>query len=201
MKTGDEHLASLVQSLTHSDKAVVRSAIDGLVRLGIAKEEVQAALNGLFKQLAPETRWPVAYALAQESIPSIPCLDILIGALGSDDADIRWATVVLLSRLGKSDNRIFPQLADLLLTGGSLQKRMAVYCLRYLSSKQKAVHQVLHKTLQDADPLVRVAVVNTLAEHPPASKETMTVLRYILLQDADPRVRNAAEFALKRLGP
>jgi len=201
MKTGAEQIASLVQSLTHSDKVVVRGAIDGLVKLGVDKEEVQAALNGLFKELVPEKRWPVAYALAQESIPSIPCLDILIGALGSDDADIRWATVVLLSRLGKTDDRVFPRLADLLLTGISLQKRMAVYCLRYLGLQRKVIHQVLHQTLQDADPMVRVAVINTLAEHPPASKETLTALRYVLLQDADPRVRHAVEFALQRLSP
>ena len=199
MKTGAEQIASLVQSLTHSDKVVVRGAIDGLVRLGVDKEEVQAALNGLFKELVPEKRWPVAYALARESIPSIPCLDILIGALGSDDADIRWATVVLLSRLGKTDDRVFPRLADLLLTGISLQKRMAVYCLRYLGLQRKVLHQVLHHTLQDADPMVRVAVINTLGEHPPASKETLTALRYVLLQDTDPRVRHAVEFALQRL--
>lgn len=200
MKTGTEHIASLVRSLTHSDKAVVRGAIDGLVGLGVDKEEVQAALKGLFKELVPEKRWPVAYALAQEGIPSVPCLDILIGALGSDDADMRWATVVLLSRLGKTDDRVFPRLVDLLLTGTSIQKRMAVYSLRYLGLKQKVVHQVLHQALQDTDPMVRVAVVNTLAEHPPASKETMTVLRYVLLQDADPRVRHAVEFAIQRLG-
>ena len=188
-----------MQSLTHPDKAVVRAAVDALVRLGPKTTEVQNALDGLFHKLERERRWPVAYALAQLSVLSLPGLEVLMDALGSEDADIRWATVVELSRLGKTDDRVFPRLADLLLTGNSLQKRMGVYCLRYLDLKRKMVHQLLHQTLQDPDPMVRVAVVNTLAEHPPASKETMTVLRYILLQDADNRVRRAAEFALQRL--
>ena len=200
MKAASENIDALVQSLTHSDKAVVRAAVDALVRLGAETTEVQDALNGLFRGLDREKRWPVAYTLAQLSVLSMPGLEVLMDALGSEDADVRWATVVALSRLGKTDDRIFPRLTDLLLTGSSIQKRMGVYCLRYLDHKRKVAHQLLHQTLQDADPMVRVAVVNTLAEQPPASKETMTILRYILLQDADEKVRRAAEFALQRLG-
>jgi len=200
MKPGSVQIASLLESLTHEDKAVAKAAVDALVRIGPDSPDVQNALEALFHELASDKRWPVAYALAQLNAPPVACLDILIDALGDGDADIRWATVVVLSRLGKTDDRIFPRLADLLITGGSVQKRMAVYCLRYLGLKRKVVVQALHQTLQDPDPMVRVAVVNTLAEHPPAGRETMTLLRYVLLQDANEKVRHAAEFALKRLG-
>ncbi len=199
MEAGSEDIASLVESLAHSDKGVVRAAVDSLVRLGVKKPEVQNVLDRTLKEMRSEKRWPVAYALAQIGVPSILCLDILMESLGSEDADVRWATVVLLSRIGKENKQIFPRLANLLNTGNSVQKRMTVYCLRYLGLDEKTVLPALLQSLRDTDPLVRVATVTTLAEQSNLSDEALALLRGILSQDNDPRVHNAATFALQRL--
>jgi len=199
MEAVSEDIASLVESLAHSDKKVVRAAVDSLVRLGVKKPDVQNILDRFLEEMHSEKRWPVAYALAQIGVPSIPCLDILMEALGSDDADVRWATVVVLSRIGKGNKQIFPRLANLLNTGNSVQKRMAVYCMRYLGLDEKALLPALLQSLRDTDPLVRVATVTTLAEQPNLGDEVLALLRGILSQDNDPRVRNAITFALQRL--
>jgi len=195
-RTGGD-IASLIESLAHSDRAVVRTAVESLVTIGHERPEVRDTLNRLLQQVSSEKRWPVAYTLAQLSAPSTSCLDVLIVGLGSEDPDIRWATLQLLIRLGKSDKRILPFISDLLITGSPIQRRMAVYCLRDLGLEKSSVQ--LH-CLRDDDPLVRVAAVTALAKHSRLSEDVLNVLMGLCSKDTDPRVRSAAKFALERLG-
>ncbi len=190
-------IASLIESLAHSDRAVVRTAIDSLVTIGHERPEVRESLNKLLQEVSSEQRWPVAYTLGQLSQPSSSCLVPLIEALGSEDSDIRWATLQLLIRLGKNDKRILPLISDLLNSGSPPQSRLAVYCLRDLGLEDRSVQL---QCLGDTDPLVRVAAVTALSKQSQLSEEVLSVLVSLNANDTDSRVRNAAGFALERLG-
>jgi len=190
-------IASLIESLAHSDRAVVRKAIDSLVTIGHERPEVRESLNRLLQEVSSEKRWPVAYTLGQLSQPSSSCLDTLMEALGSEDPDIRWATLQLLIRLGKNDRRILPLISDLLNSGSPTQRRMAVYCLRDLGLEDRSVQL---QCLGDTDPLVRVAVVVALSKQSRLSEDVLSVLVRLNVNDTDSRVRNAAGFVLERLG-
>jgi len=190
-------IASLIESLAHSDRAVVRTAIDSLVTIGHERPEVRESLNRLLQEVSSETRWPVAYTLGQISQPSSSCLDTLIEALGSEDPDIRWATLQLLIRLGKNDERILPLVSDLLNSESPTQRRMAVYCLRDLGLEDRSVQL---QCLGDADPLVRVAAVIALSKQSQLSEDVLSVLVRLNSNDTESRVRSAAGFALERLG-
>ncbi len=190
-------IASLIESLAHSDRAVVRTAIESLVTLGHDRPEVRDALNRLLQQVPSEKRWPVAYALGQLSQPTSACLSVLTEGLGCEDADIRWATLQLLTRLGKNDKQILPLVSDLLNTGNPTQRRMAVYCLRDLGLEDRSVQL---QCLGDRDPLVRVAAVTALSKQSQLSENVLSVLFRLNSNDTDSRVRSAAKFVLERLG-
>ncbi len=190
-------IASLIESLAHSDRAVVRTAIDSLVTIGHERPEVRESLNRLLQEASSETRWPVAYTLGQLSQPSSSCLDTLMEALGSEDPDIRWATLQLLIRLGKNDKRILPLVSDLLNSGSPTQRRMVVYCLRDLGLEDRPVQL---QCLGDSDPLVRIAAVIALSKQSQLSEDVLSVLVRLNSNDTESRVRNAAGFALERLG-
>ena len=191
-------IASLIESLAHSDRAVVRTAIDSLVTIGHERPEVRESLNRLLQEVSSETRWPVAYTLGQISQPSSSCLDTLMEALGSEDPDIRWATLQLLIRLGKNDKRILPLISDLLNSESPTQRRIAVYCLRGLGLLEDRSVQL--QCLGDKDPLVRVAAVIALSKQSRLSEDVLSVLVRLNANDTDSRVRNVAGFALERLG-
>ena len=190
-------IASLIESLAHSDRAVVRTAIESLVTLGHDRPEVRDALNRLLQQVPSEKRWPVAYTLGQLSQPTSACLSVLTEGLGCEDSDIRWATLQLLTRLGKNDKQILPLVSDLLNTGNPTQRRMAVYCLRDLGLEDRSVQL---QCLGDRDPLVRVAAVTALSKQSQLSENVLSVLVRLNSNDTDSRVRSAAKFVLERLG-
>ncbi len=190
-------IASLIESLAHSDRAVVRTAIDSLVTIGHERPEVRESLNRLLQEGSSEKRWLVAYTLGQLSQASSSCLDTLMEALGSEDPDIRWATLQLLTRLGKNDKRILPLVSDLLNSGSPTQRRMAVYGLRDLGLEDRSVQL---QCLGDTDPLVRVATVIALSKQSRLSEDVLSVLVGLNSNDTDSRVRSAAGFALERLG-
>ena len=189
-------MAPLLDALEETDKASIRRAVEGLVAL--AAEE-PAVAEVLAERLRTAPRWPVAYALGQITPPSAPCLEVLAWGLGSGDQDLRWATQLLLTDLGKRYPEVGARLEGLLLHGSPTQRRMAVYCLRDIGEAGAGLPAALLKAIRDPEPLVRVAVFTTLAKAPEVGTEALDALRSAAANDADVRVRNAAAFAVKRL--
>ena len=74
---------------------------------------------------------------------------------------------------------------------------MAIYCLRDLGLEDRSVQL---QCLGDTDPLVRVAAVTVLSKRSRLSEDVLSVLVRLNTNDTDSRVRNAAGFALERLG-
>ncbi len=196
MNPADKDIVSLMESLAHSDRAVVRRAVDSLVALGHERPEVRSSLSKLFQDISSEKRWPVAYTLGQLTEPSSSCLETLTAALGSEDPDIRWATLQLLIRLGKNDPRILTLVRNLINSENPIQRRMAVYCLRDLGVEDSSLQL---RFLGDTDPLVRVAAVTALSKQAQLSSDVVSVLMRIKSDDTDSRVRSAARFVLEQL--
>lgn len=200
MEEESEQIASLIGSLNHPNKKVIRQAADALISLAPDFPDLAQRLNQLLGGSPAEKSWPIAYVLAHIASPSSPCLNVLMETLGSKDPDIRWAVGLLLVRLGKSDREVVNLLLDLLKSGTPTQRRMALYCLRDIDVKDVTSLQALLESLRDSDPLVRVAAVTSLKTRPEIGEEGLDSVLDLFLQDPDPRVRYTAAVTLAELG-
>ena len=192
--TLNERMTPLLDALQGTDKATVRRAVEGLVALAAEEPDVGRMLDVRFR-ISP--LWTIAYTLGQIARPHAPCLEVLVRGLGSGDQDIRWATQLLLADLGASYPEVMLRLKTLVHEGSSTQRRMAVYCLRDIGAA--GVASLLLGSIEDPEPLVRVAVVTSLTKVSEVDSEELVALRKAAAEDADVRVRNAAAFALKSL--
>jgi len=191
----NQRVAELLDALDQTDKAVVRRAVEELVALAADEPEVAEILA---QRLREAPRWPVAYALGQITHPSALCLEVLEWGLGSGDQDLRWATQLLLTDLGKRYPEVEARLEDLLRQGTPTQRRMAVYCLRDVGAAGAGLPAAVLQAIVDPEPLVRVAVVTTLAKESEVGPEVLEALGKAAVEDPDVRVQNAAAFAVKR---
>ena len=195
----NQRVAPLLDALDQTDKAVVRRAVEELVALAAEEPEVAQVLA---QRLREAPRWPVAYVLGQITRPSAACLEVLEWGLGSGDQDLRWATQLLLTDLGKRYSEVQARLEDLLRQGTPTQRRMAVYCLRDVGAAGAGLPDAVLQAIADPEPLVRVAVITTLAKTSEPQRGALDSLRKAAADDPDARVRNAAAFAVKQLsGP
>jgi HEAT repeat protein len=200
MEELSEEIASLIEALNHSDKRMIRRAADGLISMAPQFPQLAQRLDQLLGARGSENRWPIAYVLAHISCPSSLCLEVLKETLNSKDPDIRWAISLLLVRLAKNDKAIVAIFFDLLKTGTPTQRRMAVYGLRDLNLRDSASLQMLVGSLEDPDPLVRVAIVTSLKSRAGMSKDYLDRLLRLFLQDPDSRVRHTLALTLAELG-
>ncbi len=196
-----EKIASLIKSLNHPDKKVIRKAVDALISIAARMPLLADKLNELLNDTPAEKRWPIAYVLAHISCASLSSLKILTETLGNSDPDIRWAVALLLVRLAKQSNPgVAAHLVDLLKSGRPTQRRMAVYCLRDIGAQDTSSRQALLDALHDPDPLVRVAAVTSLKARPEIGASALDHLLRFVLADPDSRVRASAALALAHLG-
>jgi vesicle coat complex subunit len=200
MEEVPEEIASLIESLGHSDKRIIRRAAESLISAAPQLPFLAQKLDQLLHAGKTERRWPIAYVLARISSPSSLCLEVLKETLDSKDPDIRWAIAVLLVGLAKNAREMLPLFFDLLRTGTPTQRRMAVYCLRDLRLRDATSLQTLVDSLQDPDPLVRVAIVTTLQSRTELDKDHLNHLLRLFLEDPDPRVRHTLALTLAELG-
>lgn len=200
MKEESERIASLIGSLKHPDKKVIRQAADALISMAPGFPELPDRLGRLLSDLPADKSWPIAYVLAHISSPSPSCLRVLRETLGSKDPDIRWAVSLLLVRLGKNNRGIVSLLLDLLKSGTPTQRRMTLYCLRDLDLKDDISLRAIVESLRDPDPLVRVAAVTSLKTRQGIGPDGMEILLQLFLADPDSRVRYNAAVMLAQLG-
>lgn len=200
MKDDPEKISALLDSLNQSDKSAIRAAVDSLIPIVSSSPEVRDSLHQLLMDPSRKNRWPIAYILAHLPNPPEACHKVLLETLDSQDPDIRWAVALLLVRLAKNDHAIESRLLGLLKSGTSNQRRMAVYCIRDMELKDGSSLQALLKTLQDSDPLVRVAAVTSLRMRHDVNKDGLDSILHLFLEDPDSRVRYSAALTLAGLG-
>jgi HEAT repeat protein len=200
MKDDPEKIATLLDSLDHPDKSAIRAAVDSLIPIALHNPDVCDSLSQRLMDPSRKNRWAMAYILAHVPNPPEDCHTVLVETLDSRDPDIRWAVGLLLVRLAKNDRVITSRLFDLLKRGTSNQRRMAVYCIRDMNLKDDTSLQALLKTLQDPEPLVRVAATTSLKMRSDVGKEGLDSILHLFLEDPDSRVRYSASLTLAALG-
>lgn len=201
MKEEPGEIASLIGSLNHANKRVIRQAADSLIAMAPRLPQLAQRLDQLLSETPQQSRWPIAYVLARLSKLSPLCLGVLIDTLDDRDPDIRWAAARLLVDLGKINRDIDVLVLRVVKIGTAVQRRMALYCLRDLQLSDAASLQALLDALQDTDPLVRLAAVTSVKSRPDAVKEGAAVLLRLFLEDPDAGVRHNAAIALAQAPP
>jgi HEAT repeat protein len=194
----DDALDALAECLGHPRKGVQRPAADAFAALAARGMPVHALLLRVVDAGEPRQRWGAVYALARLGPLPPAALPILLDALGSDDGDLRWATVEMLLRLPERTTLV-PCLRDLVAAGNAAQRKMALYCLRDLGARAPEVDDTVLAALADGNRDVRLAAVTTLARLASARDVAAERLLAMLAGD-DERVRRAAAAALGTLG-
>ncbi len=200
MDPGDPQLALLLADLEKPDKPTLRKAVDALIGIAAVDARLATTLSALLNDPSRTNRWPVAYILANLPSPPEASIQVLIETLDHQDPDIRWAVILILIRLAKTDRQVLKLLRDLTTNGTVKQRRMAIYSLRDAGLAEEESVQALVDALRDPDPTVRVAAVTSLRMEPGLSENRKNELLRLFAKDQDPRVRNSAAVTLALLG-
>jgi HEAT repeat protein len=112
---------------------------------------------------------------------------------------VRWAVILLLAKLTKTNYALIQLPITLFAGGTATQRRMVIYYLKELKLQNETVRQALLRGLQDSEPTVRVAAVIGLKEQEVDSAGKKALLE-LLVGDSDVRVRHAAAITLASLG-
>jgi HEAT repeat protein len=199
MAKSDPEIARLLADLDASAKRTIRAAVDALIALAANSGELREILEQELTNRARNNRWPIAYVLATAGQVSPGSLEILLETLGDPDSDIRWAVLLLMVRLGKTDARIPALIGRLLDAGSPTQRRMALYCIRDLSLADDIAIPAFLKGLKDPEALVRVAGIIGLKKRTAPPETVTSRMLDLFLHDPDARVRSAAAVVLAEL--
>lgn len=194
-----KQIAEWLDALDRPDKQMLRAAVDGLIAALPDSPETGKNLHNLLRDSQRKNRWPIAYILAHLPQPPAESLEILLDALDHPDPDVRWAVILLLTRLTEAQSTVMQLTSSLFATGTATQRRMVVYYLKELKRQSEAVGHALLSALNDSDPTVRVAAVISLKEQDVDSSGKATLLD-LLMRDPDVRVQHAAAITLASLG-
>jgi hypothetical protein len=187
----------LLRALDEPTKRARRQAAEALGHLAASDVRIRDRLVSELAAGPPARLWTVAYALYLAGDRSERLWPVLLGGLGADDGDLRWATARLIVHLDIDD--LDRRFVDAAATGPREQRKMALYCLRERGVRTPEIEQCALRALVDAEPGVRLAALSTLAAlFVDASRagERMATL----LEDPDAGVRRAAAAALGKLG-
>ena len=193
-------LTALIVELDHPDKPTIRAAVDQLIGLTRESVQVRAALEQRLTELGHRNYWPVAYVLGHLPQPSGATIRNLLDTLDHREPDIRWAIVLLLVRIAKTESSVINLLIDLCENGTTNQKRMAIYGLRDLVLNDVASLHALLSSLSDPDPTVRVAAATSLKNRTDDAERVRAALLQSYLLDVDIKVRSAAAVTLANIG-
>jgi len=192
-------LALIADWLDSEHARVRRCAAETLALLGRHQPVVHELLMQRLRDAGPRTQWGALYALAlMERLPA-GALPILLHALGSRNADVRWATVRMLVGI-KGEPGLEAAVRDLARAGVAVQRKMAAYCLRDFGFATPETQTTLVGLLKDEQGDVRLAAVSGLSRVASHRALAACALVSVLVDDANPGVRRAAAVALGRLG-
>ncbi len=184
LKTDDyENALKLVEGfiLEHPEKPIGRAL---LVRVFSANGQIEKALKAYYQ----------FYKLSETLSPEL-LLEVVQGALNSDDSDVRQAAAHALGKLG--DKSAIPALTNAFLNDNEhLVRWSAAHALGKLGDKS-AIPALINALLNDDDSWVRRSAAHALGEL--GDKSAIPNLK-TALNDDDSSVRRSAVHALGELG-
>ena len=191
----------LFACLGHQAKKVQRGAAAVLARCA---SEQPAVVEGLRARLAASDariRWTAAFALSGLDLPDPSPLPILIENLGHQESDLRWAAHTAILRLaGRHAQPVIDAMLRLVHGGNSVQRRMALYCLRDLEQTHDRAQAAYLHGLNDRDATVRLAGLACLGKLRVTSEPLRSALVGLLEYDPDSGVRRSAAIACGQVG-
>lgn len=189
----EHEVATALDELGHARKAVQRPAAERLAEAAREDGAVRARLVDVLASADPRLRWGAAYALARLEPAPAEAMPALLEALGSADGDLRWASARLLTRAVQHAPHLIADVRALVRAPSSLQRKMALYCLR--DAGDDADPALLAAALGDVEAAVRLAAMSAVAALLPRTGETADLLA-ALVADPDAGVRRAAAATL-----
>jgi len=196
--TSDELARALVE-LGHARKAVQRPAAERLATAARDDATVRGAVAARLASADPRERWGAAYALAQVEVAPRDAMPALLEALASPDGDLRWASARILVRAIRHEPALAALVPPLVDAPSSLQRKMALYCLRDLAGAVPVDGSGIATALADVDPAVRIAAMAAALAALPRTAEVAERLA-ALLDDDEAGVRRVAAVTLGQLG-
>jgi hypothetical protein len=195
-----EIIHGLLMCLSDHTKAVQRGAAQQLVRFAPQQPEIIDAVQEKLSDADARLRWTAAYTLSQLPLPEPSPLPVLIENLAHQESDLRWAAATAILKLARQHASVLAEMRTLASTGNAVQRRMALYCLRDSTQRDKSAQQVYLTSLTDADSGVRLASLSCLGKLKCALVEAEPQLVHLLGHDPDIGVRRATAVTLGQLG-
>jgi len=198
----DDGLArALVATLDRASRGEQRRAADALASLAPHSTPLRAALEDALRAPGQRLRWGAAYTLGRAQLAGSTAWPAAREAMALDDGDQRWAAAELACAIVRRHPEVQEQLRAALGDPSATLRKMALYCLRDIRSKDTpgAALAALH----DADAGVRLAAVSAAGAAARGSHDAAAgaaALASLLADDPDAGVRRAAAAALGKLG-
>ena len=191
-------LDALADCLHAPVAAVRRLAAETLAAFAETDSSVRARLASAMEAQDPALQWSATYGLSRLGPAPAESLPILLDALGSDDGDVRWATVAILAGMEHRDT-VAMQLVGMVRDGSPAQRKMALYCLRDIGGSPPAIDAAVLAAFDDPNVGVRLAAIASLPrvaiDREAASRRLLAVL-----DEPHDSLRRAAAAALGALG-
>lgn len=194
-------VAVCVELLAEPVKEVSRRAAGVLVRAAGSGDLRPPVIDAL-GDVDPRTRWGAAFALAGAGVRDEPVLAAAVDALALEDGDVRWAAAEIVRETVRAHPGMIAVVSAAAAGEMSVQRKMALYCLRDLRRVPGADDcGVFLAALDDEDRGVRLAGLSCLAVSAGVGAHGSALDRVIgcLESDPDAGVRRAAAATLGKL--
>ncbi len=194
---GPEGLPVLIAGLDDPDYSIRSHACTALGSLGTNAAPAVPKLANLLTNEAGSIVRLAGFTLSQIGKPAVPAL--LPIALSTNVQAARWASYAL-GLIGPDARAAVPELLGMLPERPQpVWRETALFALGRMGLPDSTAAELVARSLGDADPTIRAAAIQALAERPRYVRER--VERVVeLLDDPDAKVREQAALALSRIG-
>lgn len=196
-QVGSDGLEPLIVALGDAQPISVRvSAASGISRMGV---NGQAAAEPLCKCLQSSDellKWHSAFALSKIGKGAVSSLRRMLSAV---DASVLPSVVTALGWIGADAHEAVEAIKGLTSSPSTTLRLASSSALIRITGDPSIGLTTLTRDLEDQDPGIRVAAVNSLGELGPLASESGAKIT-ALLSDSSPKVRAAAALTLARIG-
>lgn len=191
-------LRPLVEALGHSHKGVQVHSANCLQFLSFQSEAVVPALREAIQGPDNWRGWGAALVAARMGLWFPEMAQVLQGAMGAADRDVRWAAAGFTLQLGRSRPEAVAAAKSTLLDPNPLARKMAAHLLGTMGGYTE-VEADLAARLDDPDRDARRAVILAIDKLPRVSRETKERIA-AMRKDPDEFIRRTAAAVAARFG-